>query len=231
MISDSSRLVTISKISNSGWVVIDEDPQVNADGWDQWQLVMIRDYGSTAKTVSQICAEWKTGKRVFAGLDFWVTSCAATCRGGNVWQVVLLCLGRFDPARPVKFSVGASTQTLNLAVGGTATVGAPYFPDGVRTIVGVTGANMLNVFPVIEASYLVIGAMPPTQNIGRAGAGYQTPPLTLALKPELASYINQPEINLPFGYVLTAMPFDLLAGTDVPASAVQETWQYIPFRS
>jgi hypothetical protein len=230
MISDSSKVVAISRISSAGWVMIDEEPQANADGWDQWQVVVVRDYGATQRTARQILDEWRIGRRFAPGIDFWVTAAVPACRGGNVWQATLTLMGRFDPARPVKFNVSASTQTLSIATGGTATVGAPYF-SGPRIVNGVTSANVLNAFPVIEASYILIGTMPPTQNVGRAGAGYQTPPLTLQLKPELVSYLNQPQINLPFGYVLTAMPFDMLAGTDVPASAVKETWTYTPFRT
>jgi hypothetical protein len=231
MLTDLAQQIVISGISAQGWIVLDDDLQTSAQGWDTMQLVMIKDFGPTVRTRHQVAAEFPIGRRVFAGIDFWVQSAQPAQRGGNVWQVALQCAGRSDPSRPVKFSVTASTSTLRVPASGTATVGAPYFTDGVRTIQGVTGVNFLNAFPGLTASYVLVGQMPPTQNIGRVGTAYQTPPLTLALRPEVVSYINQPDINLPFGWILTSMPYDLLPGTDVPVSLVTESWEYKSLRA
>lgn len=219
-LADLSSLVVLSAIG-SAWAQEDEDSDFKGEGWDVLTTTLIRDYGATVKTAEQVAAEWPVGRRIAPGRNFWVVDRKPFQRGGNIWGIVLICFGLADTSRPIKISINGGVDQQSFPEGGIS-VGPPYWPFNATPAKG----SILESFPTMSVSYVLIGSLPPTENVGRVGSGYQTPPLNIAVRPTVWTYLANPTIHIPFGWTLMNMPADVRAGTDTPVSLVTEEWVY-----
>ncbi len=217
-LTDLSQTIIIG--GSTGWLDEDEDPDFKAEGFDVLTVTKVRDYGATVKTAEQVAAEWPVGSRIAAGRNFWVVDRKPFRRGGNVWGIVLTCFG-LAAERPIKITLNGTSDVQSLPTTGTS-IGPPFYPYPVT----VNKGTILESFPTQTVSYVLIGSLPRTENVGRAGTGFQTPPLNIAVRPTVWSYLSNPTAHFPSGWVLSNMPADILAGTDTPVSFVQEEWIY-----
>lgn len=218
-LTDISSLIVLSSLGD-GWQQLDEEPDFKGEGWDVLTVLLIRDYGTVAKTSEQIAAEWPVGKRLAPGRNFWVVDRKPYRRGGNLWCISLTCFGLADMNRPIKVSLAGNVDSQSIP--GETAIAPPMWPWAAIAYKG----TVLEAFPALSVSYVLIGSMPPTQKVGAAGTAFQTPPVNLAVRPSFWTYLVDPSIHLPFGWVLTSMPAEMLPGTDTPVSLVTEEWNY-----
>lgn len=235
MFQDPASVVVISTIGAS-WEVLSELPESQADGWDSLTITAVRDYGAQRVSADQVLADWPIGMRIAPGRFFWVVARKPKLLGGNVWSMEISALGAFNPAAAPKFKIDSVSQsqsfTRQLVQLGTI-IGTPGRLD--------VNFDVLSASPTLTASYFKFGELPETDTVGRAGAGYQTPPLALAVRPAVntlqgvsipgygvtaGAANNTININIPNGWFKSGMSADVLRDTDTPASYVVETWEW-----
>lgn len=220
---DPASIVVLSKLG-AGWELLNEDLQAPAEGWDVLTLTYARDYGATTKTADEVSAEWPIGRRPFAGRDFWVVARVPKLLAGNVWTIVLTCHGA-SGQKPVKVNIRSTSEVQSIP--GPTNVGPPLYP-----LFGtISKGDLLEAQPSLAVSYVLIGQAPPTDRVGRAGEGYQTPPAVVAVRPSIWTYLASPTFHLPYGWVMNDLDADVLAGTDEPVSLVTEGWIYRHLRT
>ncbi len=221
-LTDLASAIILSKLAE-GWNFMSDDLEAQPDGWDTLNVTLMKDYGATPRTSNQVAAEWPTGRRVFAGRDFWVASRKPDNAGANVWQIVLTCLGLNESDRPVKVSINGTSEVHTFP--GVTAIGPPLWPYTGTTAKG----DVLEAQPSFALSYVQIGSRPDMARVGLAVADSVITAMlgwTLAVRPSVWTTLASPTIHLPFGWTLNDMPADVLGGTDTPVALVTENWIY-----
>ncbi len=219
--SDLARVAVLSNLGTD-WELLTEQADCPDIGWDTLTCTFIKDYGSTIRSSNEIAAEWPIGRRPIPFKDFWTVARTPKRLGGNVWTLEVIARGS-TATRPLKHRVAAASQVFRRE-GGLAAIkvllpGAPAPTD-------VAAANIRQSDPVLEFSYISIGAPVDTTRIGKFGTA-EIPPVNIPARPPLTLFQRigtAVEINWPRGWVLDTLDADVLAGTDIPASLVTETW-------
>lgn len=235
MLTDLASVIILSAIG-SNWDILSEMPESQAEGWDALTISAVRDYGAERVSVDQVLADWPIGRRIAPGRFFWVTARRPKNIAGNVWGIEITALGAFEPSSSPKFKIDSVSQSQSfqrqLVQLGTI-IGTPGRLD--------VNFDVLSAAPTLTASYFKFGELPETDTVGRAGAGYQTPPLLLPVRPAInalqgvsipgygvtaGAANNTININIPNGWFKSGMSADVLRDTDIPASYITESWEW-----
>lgn len=190
----------------ASWEVWTNQPTTNDTGWDTTRLVVAKDFRNSAVGGLDIVKDWPIGRRL-AG-NFWCTGATPERVAANIWTCEVRGKG-LAANRPWKINISGAVEQQESPV-----------PIPVPGLGGLWRTQVMESNPRLEVEYISFNR-PQTQLIGTAGV----PPYAMAVRSSVWSYLLNPLVHFPNGWVLIDMPAEKLAGAEV--WLVKEVWQYV----
>lgn len=197
-----------------------EDIVTPPSGFDSWNLKLLH-FNPDASSLLLEQFNFAIGLQFDVELEFWVQDRKFRRAGApGLFEVDLQCLGRARADKPVKVSIEADGQEIEVT---NATIYDPSLPGGflVTDKLSWLGNNL-----VIRVTYMGTGH-PPTNRVGYEG----DPPYTALLPPEFWSTLADPRYHWPRNYTLTSMPVEFLVGVDPLFWQATDVWTYRQFKT
>lgn len=207
-ISDRASVAVLTSLSSGVWTQLSAVPTPQEHGFDHLDVEWVCDFRGTVKTALEVAAAFPLGTQ-YGTDDFWLRSAVPERLGGNIWRVKAHYEGRITDSKPLSVRMQSTNEVFSI--------------DSL-TYAGFTDApfQVREASPSVQLGYVLVGSLPPTHLVGLDG----TPAVSPAVRSGFWGTLSAKRINWPFGWVLTDVDVDKIAGSVPGAYWVLESWQY-----
>lgn len=208
-IADRASAAILSSLPAGLWVQISASPKPVEHGFDTLDVVWVCDFRGEVRTALDILEnDFPQGTR-YGSRDFWLREATPERLAGNVWIVRAHYEGRIADTKPPTARRMATNEIMSIDALDLGGVEVP--------------ANVREASPSIEIGYVQIGGTVPTATVGTSG----TPAITTPVRSPSWATLAAQRINIPYGWVMTDVDIDTIAGSSPEAHFIRETWNYV----